>query len=198
MIPTLTAQQVAFFAKNGFLELEGILNPEEIAQIGKLKPGRDLWRTTPVLKRLLLSRKLRTITFALSGKDRLMLALDHCFEPNFSLEHSEKLKSLFSVQGLSLCVFFQAQEPPSIDAPKLGHHPFCQAVGNILIVRPELLITWPSFPSTVYLASYCHLNALYVDNPRDPAAGALRALGYEYGDPLRAETHPLLQRADHR
>ena len=32
MIPTLTAQQISSFAKNGYLELEALFSPEECAQ----------------------------------------------------------------------------------------------------------------------------------------------------------------------
>lgn len=198
MIPNLSAQQLSFFTKNGFLELEGFLDPHEIKQIADLKSGHDLWRTNLALKRLLLSRKMGSVALSLLSKDRLMLAFDRCIPTEFSLDPAEKIKNLFSVQGIVLIVFFQAVEPPIINAPKLGHPPYCNAIGNILLVRPDLLISWPKSSSPIYLAAYCNTNAVYVENPHDLAAEALKQMGYEYGDVLRAKTHPLLQRTDHR
>jgi hypothetical protein len=198
MIPTLTAKQSAFFLNNGFLELEGLLTPSEIALISSLKEGRDLWRTNSALKKLLLSRKMGSILLPLVQENRILLALDHKYSADFYFETPEKIKTNFSIQGISVFLFFQVSEPPELKPAKLGHYPFCQSIGSILIVKPDLLIAWPKTHSSIFLAAYSDLNSVYIENPRDLAAGALRSFGYEYGDILRNETHPLLQRADYR
>ena len=74
----ITSQQTAFFTQNGYIELGGLnFNPEELFSNarGSIQPfGRDLWRSSPVLRRLLLS-KLGPAVFQLSLKP-LRLAFD--------------------------------------------------------------------------------------------------------------------------
>lgn len=198
MILTLTAEQTAFFSKNGFLELEGFLKPNEIAEIASLKPGRDHFRSNPIIKKLLLSRKMSNIVLALLNKDKATLGLDHKFDLDFFLKTPEKMKNLFCVQGLSLFIFFQVGATSECEGSKLGILPFCKTIGNILIVKSDLLIQWPNVHANVFLAAYSSSPMVYIDNPRDPFCESLKKLSYEYGDRLRNETHPLLQRTDHR
>src|SRR5690348_3579670 len=99
MNPSLTAQQLAFFTKNGFLELEELWTETECEQFSKeMTLGRDLWRKSPVLKQLLLSRKLSQLPLELTDSSSLRLAFDHFFPPHFSLPKPTPLKDLFCIQ----------------------------------------------------------------------------------------------------
>lgn len=209
---SLSAQQTAFFQKNGSLELEALFTPEECAKIlssikkaaasrhcdnktisDQIRCGRDLWRDENSLKTLLLSRSLSSIASSLSPKQPLRLGFDQWFPENYTLAQPTKLKDLFSIQGVAFIFFIQLEHP--IEIPKqtspIGILPFPKGQGNILIVNPNLLINWPA-GSPLYSAAYCHSNALYIHNPKDPACNELKKLGYGFGDPLSNATHPLI------
>ncbi len=212
MNPTLTAQQIAFFAKNGYLELEGLFSEEECRQYSlainpeKLKrlplseqliQGRDLWRHASALKTLIFSRRLSTIAASLTPKVSLRVALDQWFPSDFSLPRPAKLNELFCIQGITCAIFIQL-EPGITEVPEktspIGLFPFPKGRGNALIVQPNLLLNWPTLAASqnLYLIAYCQINSVYVQNSNDPAGLNLRALGYGYGDPLRNDTHPVM------
>jgi len=197
MNPSLTAQQLAFFSKNGFLELEELWNETECAHLaGEIGVGRDLWRNSPVLKKLLLSRKLSQLPLELTDSSSLRLAFDHGFPPQFSLPKPTPLKDLFCIQGLAcvlLCRF--SSTPFSFPAkPPLGLLPFPQKPGNLLLVQPHVLIAWPKEPIGLYAVGYADPNAVFVQNERDPAVQGMKELGYHFGDTLKNELHPLVQK----
>lgn len=201
MIPTLTAQQISSFAKNGFLELEGLFTPVECAQYltaikeAKSGYGRDLWRDAPALEKLVLSRRMSSIAVALAGKMQLRIGCDQWFEPNFSLPYPTKMKDLLSIQGLTsifLIQFDPGVNPKPQKTTPIGLLPHPHGQGNVLIVQPTLLLSWPEMAGAtgLYMVAYSQANGVYIHNPNDPAGVTLRHLGYGYGDPLKNETHP--------
>ncbi len=213
MTITLTSQQTSFFNKNGFLELEGLLDSVEakkyhvaiLEALEKRKAknpivkGRDVWRDAPALKSLTCSRKLSSIALMLTGKPSVRVASDQWFEPNFSLEKPKKLTELFSIQGLVCGMIIQLQ-PGNFVIPEkvspLGLLPFPQGQGNVLLVKPNLLLNWPAISAQLglYLVVFSEAAAVYVQNEQDPAGTALKDLGYGFGDRLRNDTHPVFSK----
>src|SRR6185369_16643136 len=105
MTPTLSAQQLAFFTKSGFLELEELLTLEECREfLPLMKPERDLWRHQDALQRLVLSKKLTSLVLQATDERVLRLGLDHWMPPEFHLEKPAKFSELFCVQGLACVV----------------------------------------------------------------------------------------------
>ncbi len=199
MKPLLTAQQLSFFSNNGFLELAEFLSPEECVQFLTIAQqstsSRDLWRVSPAFKTLGLSQKLPSIVLQAVDEGTLHLALDQWMEPGFTLEKPAKLTDLFSIQGLVCAVLFRfcSGDLPTASAP-LGLLPFPRTPGSALLVRPGLLLQWPPVSFGLYVIAYARPKAVYVHNPRDPAGDALKKFGYAYGDVLRNDVHPLVQR----
>jgi len=208
--PILSTQQASFYTKNRYLELEGLLSPNEchaLLPMMEKEPGRDLWRKNPPLKDLLLSRKMAKLAIHLTARPTLQLACDQWFTPDFFKAGKRiKFKELFSVQGIDCVFLIQLQpgttpKPPK--APALGLFPFPQGhqdstncIGSALIVNADLLITWPDLSSSLglYVVAYSIPPSIYVQNANDPALHYLKQLGYSYGDSLTNETHPLIVR----
>jgi len=206
---TISAQQAAFYTKNGFLELEGVFTPSQCEALltaidqtmtrrlgQEVIHGRDLWRDTPLLKTTVTAKKLTGLAFDVSRRPTLRLACDQWFPSGFSLKTPERLEKLFSIQGL-VCTLFIQLDPNPVELPSkqtpLGISPFPRGQGNVLLITPSLLLNWPPVPSIgLYCVSYSLPASVYVENPLDPAGLALRKLGFGYGDPLRNDTHPLI------
>lgn len=200
---TLTAQQITFYKTNGYLELEDLFSQEEslkydIAIQKSFETGpRDLWRHSFPLKNLLLSKNLSILALALTDQSTLRLGCDHLFTPDFSLKRPEKIKNLFSLQGIACTMIFQFQTGtclfPSKPSP-LGFIPFPHKRGNVVIVKPEFLLNWPPAQLPLYVAIYTLTNAIYIENQMDPQGPFLKQLGYGYGDLLKTDTHPILMK----
>jgi len=213
MTITLTSQQTSFFIKNGFLELEGLFTSLEakkyhvaiLETLEKRKEkdpivqGRDLWRDSPTLKSLVCSRKLSTVALLATGKSTIRLACDQWFPPSYTHAKPEKLKDLLSIQGI-LCGMLIQLQPGTFEIPEkispLGLLPFPQAQGSVLLVKPTLLLNWPSISTQLglYLVVYSEPASVYIQNPQDRAGTSLKQLGYGYGDRLKNETHPTFSR----
>src|SRR3990167_8321524 len=119
MRETLTAQQASFFTRNGYIELEGLgIDTEKlffsIKQALKATSskksltelytlGRDVWRLEPSLQSL-LTRKLTSTAFALTGKNQLRLGCDQWIPARYSWQQALPCKDLFRIQGLELGV----------------------------------------------------------------------------------------------
>ena len=185
MKTTLSAQQGAFYTKNGFIEFElpHIVHSES--------PERDLWRRSESLKQFIL-RKLGPLALTLTGKKQLRIGLDQWITKENRPEKACLLKEMFCLQGFALGALL-AQNPvqPARKSP-LGLLPLPSTSENVLFFRPDLILDWPHVSSDVFLILFTLPNAVYVHNSNDEATNYLKSLGYQFGDCLKSETHPLI------
>jgi hypothetical protein len=183
---SLSAQQTAFYSKNGYIEFE-------IPQ--KLPPcdiGRDQWRTHPKVQEFLV-RKLGPIVLDLTSNNRLLLACDQWITKENRPEKPCLLKDMFSIQGLEIGVAMAVNQTMPEKKSSLGILPL-PSPGQILFFRPSLILDWPHLASDIYLAVFGLPTAVYAHNPRDPATNFLKQFGYNFGDVLKNDTHPIVLR----
>lgn len=185
MKTAITAQQTAFFTKHGFIEFEiehPPLTPTE---------GRDLWRHNAALRSFLL-RKVGPLALTLSRKTQLRLGCDQWIAKADLPKEGGKLKELLSLQGLEVGIIL-ADHPhvPKKRSP-LGILPLPSTANHVLFFRPDLILDWPAVTCDLYIAVFTLTNAVYIHNPNDPFTHALKAFGYQFGDVLKNEHHPLL------
>ena len=177
--------QTAFYTKNGFIEFE-IPHPDV-----PFIPKRDQWREDETLKTFIL-KNLGPISLVLAGKKQLRLAFSEWITEENRPKNRGFLKEMLSIQNLMLAVSI-APNPiiPTKKSP-LGIIPLPTSAEQILFFRPTLILDWPCVLSPFFLILFTLSNGVYVHNNQDPQTTYLKELGYEYGDTLRAETHPLL------
>lgn len=219
MKTTITAQQASFFTQNGYIEFEGIpfdpdslfescknllasrlkIDPVKLSQKTPLDlytAGRDLWRQDSGLQTLLL-RKVAPIAMALTSKNQLRLACDQWIPAETTWEKPFPSKELFSIQGVAICFIISTNASPLPRRSPLGLLPLPSNPTSILFFKPEILLDWPRLkripPIDLYLASYALPNSLYIQNPKDPCTNLLKQFGYEFGDPLKNEFHPIVK-----
>lgn len=184
MKKAISEQQAAFYTKNGFIEFEMTVPPLPHS------PQYDLWRGDAGLQKFLM-KTLPHLAFALTGKKTLRLGCDRRFSPEALPQKACPLKELLSLQGLALGVAV-AEKPQA--TPKrfpLGLLPVPQE-HHILFFRPDLILDWPHVKTDLYIAVYTLPNAVYVQNSKDPFTNTLKSFGYQFGDVLKNEFHPLL------
>jgi hypothetical protein len=183
---SITAQQSAFFSKNGFLELE---LPHVEIPFSDLQ--RDLWRKLPALQNFLL-KKIGPIALALTGKKQLALACDQVILQQNRPKSAGPIKEIFSIQGFALGIAI-AKNPiiPTQRSP-LGILPTPSTEENILFFKPEIILDWPHVKSDVYLALFALPTAVYIQNMNDPSTNFLKRFDLQFGDLLKNKTHPLV------
>ena len=210
----LTAQQIAFFAQNGYIELEGILPVQN--QVFSLARsvletragcalsrvpsprlyllGRDLWREQADLQTILL-KQLSKVALSLTGKP-LRLACDQWIPSEYVLAPLCSLKEIFSIQGLALAAILCPKEIIPSAKTSLGLLPLPKNPNGILFFKPELLIDWPGLAKIASAELYCVVyprsTAVYIHNSNDPTGNALKQMGYHFGDPLQNHLHPII------
>ncbi len=185
MKTTISAQQSAFFTKNGFIEFEipHILPPASIE--------RDIWRQSESLKQFIL-RKLGPMALVLTGKKQLRIGLDQWILKENRPEKACLLKEMFCIQGFALgAILAQNPTQPPKRSP-LGLLPLPSTSENVLFFRPDLILDWPHITSDLFLILFTLPNAVYIQNPKDASTNSLKQFGYNFGDCLKSETHPLI------
>jgi hypothetical protein len=185
MKTTITAQQSAFFTKNGFIEFE---IPYALPSASL---ERDSWRNNPSLKQFLL-KTLGPLALILTGKKQLRLGLDQWILSENRPTKAGPLKDLFCIQGGAIAAALSPS--PIIPAQKspLGILPLPSHAEGVLFFRTDLILDWPHVDSSLFLVLFTLPNAVYVQNAKDPATHLLKQLDYNFGDRLKNATHPLI------
>lgn len=181
----LTAQQLSFFTKHGFIEFE-IKHP-----YCPPTSQRDQWREIDTLKNFLL-KTIGPLAKELLKKSGLRLGLDQWILTENRPQKFCSLKEMFSLQGVAIGISLTHSnaEPPR--KPSLGILPVPSNPQNILFFQPHILLNWPETHADVYLASLTFLNAVYVHSPQDLATNHLKQFGYQYGDILNNKMNPMI------
>lgn len=187
MRTTITAQQNAFFTKHGFIEFE--IPHENMFPL--IEPGRDSWRKSLPLQHF-LTRTLGALALSLTGKPNLRLGCDQFISDENRPKQLAPLKELFSIQGFAIGAILA--KDPIIPERKssLGILPLPTKAGNILFFRTDLILDWPHLSSDIYMVLYALVNAVYIHNPKDPLTHYLKTFGYNFGDQLKNEFHPVI------
>ena len=168
MKTVITAQQLVYFRQHGQIRFEGF--PVDFAAIQtaaeKATAKRDLWRDNPFLKKL-IERDLAPLALELTGRKRLRIGLDQWIDAPVS---NGPMQALFCLQGIALVMVLT---PTALDV----YDP--SSLASLLIPG-------------AYLIAYAQDNARYIANTKDPFVFNLRKMGYNYGDVLINEFHPLI------
>lgn len=172
MKTAISAQQLVYFRRQGHVRFENYpLDFQILREFGeKSKCARDLWRSTPFLKKWIL-QTLGAMALELTKKPALRLACDHYLNAPAS---ALRIQDLFCFQGLAcVFVFSQSETGTTLD-----------------VFEPSSLASL--LPKEAYLVAFALDNAVLIENPKDPFNAATRNLGYVYGDRLANPHHPLI------
>jgi hypothetical protein len=176
MKTTISSQQLVYFRRHGRIRFENF--PQEFEEIKKQRgpksTPRDLWRTSPFVKKLIL-HTFGPIALELTKKPSIRIACDQWIDTKSTLT---RMQDMFCFQGLA-CIFVLYQDA---SLPELG---------TILeVFEPSSLTSL--LPQEGYLIAFGLENAVLIENPKDPFTAATRNLGYVYGDRLVNAHHPLI------
>lgn len=205
--------QKEFFQKHRFIEIEGLLSLEKIAQIEKFSDeilsrrlgaknssielflqGYDLWRDSEKLREILHKRSFIKVIADLLNVFPLRIAFDqyiHSSSPP-PIRTTWALEELSCIKPLAGSILI----PLSFSKLLKSHFPFPKQLGNILFLAPDYPIPWPLLFALkdlkLLIVNFAPEKALYQQEIRDPHQHALKKWGYVFGDCLNNQHHPLL------
>lgn len=236
----LAKEHYLHFEKQQFIEIEGVIPLEQILQLQlnidktlalsmteygrwRAQPvpdelfldGRDLWRRSAVVKKMVLDRTLAQIAAELMRKKYIRLGYDQfllggplkapsekfsdelegartlLLNPKTTLEEISCLQG--ALCGLIICLSSAMQpiepRPNSI---------FPVQAGNITYFTAQASIDFSELSQRegqkFLLIVYAEKTTLYIPNSKDPNWHALKRLGYVFGDRVSDQLHPVLYR----
>ncbi len=206
----------AFFQKQGYIELESLLKPEEVALLATeidevlekrlsdqlsyksaedlYRVGHDVWRESEPLRKKILSRSFAEVGAELFKKTSLHIAFDQILrtgvKPSFPQKLPSTLNEITSIYPLAGALLFRLLKTATSSEfiPALPE--------NGIYLSPDKIIPWElffQFPHQSYLLiAYANPESVYILQKQDPHTHALKKMGYVFGDRLKNETHPLL------
>lgn len=196
-------EHLEFYYQNHFIEFEDLLSEEEASdlkeKIDKAPVKRDLFRTDPGIKKIVLRHKLAEIASNLMktkplriGYDMLLKSGDNPFKEPTTLEE------MSCFQGV-VCGFVLSLTDEANELMEKGASPICplpQKKGSGVFFTPETSL---SFEKLFSLPDQTHLLIVYVIEKAvyqlaedDPHTHDLKKLGLGFGDKLQNETHPIV------
>ena len=228
---TTTNEQQKNFQKNRVIEFDGFLSLNQLNSLNDIidntiakrmdipqdtveeqlpekifLASRDLWRSSPELKKSFFQKNWAEIAAELTGKTVLKIAYDQLLvSPNSLLEPSPfsqmfqqltTLAEISTIQGLicGLMICLNCQDPLSSDP----HEVFPTQPGNAIYFLPTASIDFPKFcqerSGKFLLIVYTQSKSNYIFQPKDPNTHFLKKLGYVFGDPLQEGLHPVVYR----
>jgi hypothetical protein len=186
---SLVPEHFDHLRKEGYVEFEELLSPEECAAIRISSRGRfDIWRSHPEVGRIIRRRRLAECAADLFQADLIQLGFDQLLLPGGT--GVVTLGELSPIQGIVGGLLIALTEPME-QRPLYPSH-----LGNGLFFGPEMPLSLDA-PGEALLIAYASEPALYVYNTKSPHLHELKRYGYVFGDRLRADRHPVLVRRTH-
>lgn len=214
----ITGEHRHFFSQNGWLICEGLLSGKVQAKLAQslkailsnkvqsvpfglqsmgeqaYSEGRDLWRASDMVKKVVLDRSLAEIMAELIDERSLRLGYDQlipAFVPqaltNLSLHETTAIQGV--VGGVILCI--QGADAGGADS---GLGELLANAGQAIFFGPHLPLPFERLAchhgAHYLMVVYVNGRAVYRHEGRDTHPYALKQLGYHYGDKLLERLHP--------
>lgn len=230
MKATLAKEHKDYFYTHQMLECEDLLTPEQmdgaaaaidqilIKRLGvsSYSPeeafviGRDLWRDSIVVKKIVKHASFANIAIDLMQQKNLRIGYDQYFFsgaiPEFLnqnayknfLNHNSSLEDRTCIQGivcgLMLCI--KGDYCSNADERKTDNKDvFPTKAGQGIFFSSKLPFSFNSltkrFGQHFLLITYALPNAVYIFQEKDPHLHALKKIGYSFGDKLSDKLHPV-------
>jgi len=222
-----------FFRKHRWIEFEGLLTKDQKENLLKestavlskrlkaqaadifqspadklFNAGRDLWRDSSKLKKIILGKSLAEAASELIEKKPLRFGYDQLFpSPKLSVEEDSyskfltedlTLQEISCIQGVLCGLMLCIVEPTvsSSETPLEKSAVFSSRAGNGVIFAPDMPIPLKELnhrPGAVYLLLvYADVNAVYCLEEKDYHTHHFKRWGYHFGDRLSEILNPLV------
>lgn len=216
-----TPQQRDFFRKNHFIGYEGLLSPEQAAQLHEevelltakrlntartqidhtpsltlFKAGHDLWRESQIISKLTQKLSIAHIASDLFSTSVLRIGFDQCclIHPPVSSPFSTalSLEEISCIKPLAGGILFLLEN----QSHTMSAFPLPKTAGEALFLAPSYPIPWPLLFSQTRLRmlilALAPEKSFYRQEQYDHHSSLLKKWGYVYNDQLQSTLHPII------
>ena len=214
---TITADQLEFFSKHGFIEFEGLFAQDRITSLQEeidrtlqqrsksstptniFDNGYNLWTDSVTIKKIAAKRSVLATASTLFNAPILRIAFDQYLSTekgqSIPFSTSLRLEDTSCIKPLSGAFLLRLSDP----CPEESENRLLPGKkGNVLFIAPHFSIHWemlsPLVDAQFYLVVLAPEKALYHLENRDPHTHALKKLGLVFGDRLSQALHPIIFR----
>lgn len=213
---TTNKEQRDFFYKHSFVEFVDVLPQEQVtalrdeankivaARLGisvrglDARPpidiylqGRDLWRESDPVRKVVCARGLAQIASELLDTKPLRLGYDQLYLAGGKLKGNLSLREFCSMQGV-ICGGIIALSDSEKDPDTLSIFP--SQAGSVSFFKPDLIVDFEELskrPEGEFLMFvYTNATTVYIMQDKDPHTHSFKKLGYVFGDKLNEGWHP--------
>ncbi len=209
---TVDLAHQSFFQTNGYIQFEELFTPEETQAINleinltlaKKTPfktpqelflkGRDLWRGSDRLYKILNHRKMAGIASELLDYKPLRLGYDQYLLPPLPYPAKNSLEQISCIQGIMCGVLICLVDAETV----IPNEFFPTKGGDATFFHSNYSLPWDQMDAlkdqAFLLIAYTHERALYIYQDKDAHINYLKEFGYNFGDRLTDERHPIVYR----
>lgn len=160
--------------------------------------GRDLWKEDPAIKRVSLKSQFAEIGAALCNQKNMRIAYDQFLYRGDEIpslyKTSYSLQEISSFKSLCIGLIIRLSHPH--ERAYQDVLPLPKKVGSGVFFDPKTPLCLDALSqetlASFFLIAYCPNRTFYAYEKNDPHTNVLKKEGYEFGDPLRNDTHPIL------
>lgn len=177
---------------------------QALSPLQLFQKGRNLSQDSKALSRILFKRSIATLAAELSKSRILRYGLDQLFFQENLTKLKSPFESSFSIQGIEIgvliCLDSKVEKAAELGVEHLIQSPFTGIKGNIVFISKtyqfdERALQDPGLEGASYLLlTYANPRSVYVHKEADELTHHLKQKGYNFGDKLSDEDHPILIR----
>ena len=201
----IAGEQVSYFERFGYVELQALLTNAEVGLLQSalarsradqgLRDPSDVAISSVEARRVICSKKLGEAAFSFVRKKPLRYGFDRLW-PSFPPEgsHIDTLSSV-SPTMIAVVIALETSQPAVSPAPvpfvltSLPNEP-----GNALFISSKTALRLASASTQYLVIGYSSGKPLYYFQSQDPHTHSLKQYGYVFGDALKETTHPVVYR----
>ena len=209
---SVSGEQLLFFDRYGYLELEGIFTQKHVIELRESvedvlhkrtdseepfpKYGHNLALDSKTIQKRLCSPSMGRILDSMTKARPMRYAFDQILFASYPPKGAmlKEISSLSSVLIGAIIALDDTErlEEQQVDPFMLKELP--TAAGSICFVSPETVWELGDLSGRYLLVVYCGSGPIYIYQEKDPYTHAFKEYGYVFGDRLLDKTNPVVSR----
>lgn len=208
---SLSGEQLLFFDRYGYLELEGVFSQKHVIELresieGVLrkrthseesfsKYGHNLALASETIQKRLCSPSMGKILYSMTKMRPMRYAFDQMLFASYPAKGAT-LKEITSLSSVLIGAIIALDDTEHLEEQQVN--PFTlkelpAAAGSVCFISPETVLEL-DVSGRYLLVVYCGSNPIYIYQEKDPYTHAFKEYGYVFGDRLLDKTNPVVSR----
>jgi hypothetical protein len=209
---SLSGDQLLFFDRYGYLELEGVFSEKHVIELlesveeilykraypikgSVLKYGHNLTLASETIQKRLCSPSMGKMLYSMTKTRPIRYGFDQILFAPYPPKGTtlKELSSLSSVLIGAIIAFDDIERFEESEAQPFVLKDLPTSSGSICFISPETVLEL-DISGRYLLVVYCGSEPIYIYQEKDPYTHAFKEYGYVFGDRLLEKTNPIVSR----